>query len=323
MTSLLNKALVALAAAVCALPVPVHAADYPSKPVRIILPYAAAGASDVLARGFASRLADRLGQQVIIDNRGGSGGAIGTAAAVRSDPDGYTLLMQSGSVAMELAMKKKLPYNTRKDLVPIILLARGPFAILVNTALPVNSVGELIAYAKKYPGKLNFGSSGVASSIHMSSELFKAMAGIDAVHVAYQGMAPAYTALIAGDIQFVIDPLATARRFADGGRARALAVTTQQKTPMWPELPTVGETVAGYESWVWYALFAPAGTPQAVIDKVNAEANAVLAARETRDWLMSQGFDAVGGKPEDVTALVESEALRWEKLIRDAALKFE
>ncbi len=300
------------------------AQKFPSKPVRLIVPYAAAGASDVLARGFAARLSEQLGQNVIVDNRGGSGGQIGTAAAVRSEGDGYTLLFQSGSIAMELAMKKKLPYDTRKDLVPVVTVARGPFAILVNSALPVNSVADLVEFSKKNPGKLNFGSSGVGSSIHMASELLKATSGVSATHIAYQGMSPAYTALIANDIQFVVDPIATARRFAEGGKVRAIALTSRERSSMWPGMPTAAESGApGFEAVVWYGIFAPTGTPAPVVERINSASRAILDSKEMRGWLMSQGFEAVAGTPGNLKSLVEDEAVRWEKLIQTTGLKFE
>ena len=232
------------------------------KQVRIIVPYAAGGTSDILGRKLAQALGEKLGRTVLVENRAGAGGAIGTEATVRADPDGTTILLHSGAIGTEPALKRQLPYDVTRDLAPVTTAVQGPFALLVSPQLPVKSVPELIAYAKANPQKVNFGTPGAGTSVHLASEQFKLAAGIDATHVPYKGAGPALTALMAGDVQFIVDPLATAKKFAESGKVKALAVTTAKRSDLWPTMATVAESgLPGFDSAVWYGIFVPAKTP--------------------------------------------------------------
>ncbi len=301
-----------------------YAQDYPRKTIRIVVPYPAGSNSDHLARFFSQRLSARMGVPVIVDNRGGGGGTIGTQAVIASEPDGYTLLLHSGAIATEVVARKDLAYDMRKALAPITMLTLGPNVLLVNPALPVKTVAELVAYARANPGKLNFGSPGLSTSIHLSTELFKSMAGIDIVHIPYKGGAPSYQGLAGGEIQILIDPLPTARTLVASGKARPLAVTTAQRTELWPELATVAESgVPGYDAAVWFGLFAPAATPADIQARVNTEIRAVLAEPESRDWLTRQGSIAVGDTQAQFRQKIDADIERWRRLVQSAGIKFD
>jgi len=301
-----------------------QAGDFPTKPIRIIVPYPAGANSDTLARFVGQALSLRLKQPVLIDNRGGAGGAIGTQAVISSEPDGYTLLLHSGAIATEVVVRKDLPYDMRKSLAPISMLTNGPNVLLVNISLPVKSTAELLAYVKAQPGKVNFGSPGLNTSIHMSTELFKAMAGINIVHVPYKGGAPSYVGLGGGEIQMLIDPLPTARALVASGKAVALAVTTSSRTDLWPGLPTVAESgLPGYSSSAWFGLFAPAATPKIVLDKLSLAVRAMMAEPTTKDWLRSQGTIGVGDTQEEFREKIVEDIKRWTDLVQSSGIKFE
>jgi tripartite-type tricarboxylate transporter receptor subunit TctC len=321
---LARLALSATLALVGGLSATAQAADFPSKPVRIVVPYAAGGTSDIVARHLGRRLSERIGQPVVIDNRGGAGGSIGTEAVVRSDPDGHTILFHSGAVAVDPVSGKKLNYDVQKDLEPITMAVVGPFALLVNNDLPVRSVAELVAYAKAHPGKLNFGSPGVGTSIHLTTELFKAMAGLDVVHVPYKGASLALTALAGNEVQFVFDPLTTAKSLAQAGKLRALAVSTGTRSSFWPELPTVADGgVKGFDLGVWYGVFVPKATPKAVADQLNREFVTMLQEPAMREWLRGNGLDVVASGREEFRARFATEIDRWGRLIREAGVKLQ
>ena len=300
------------------------AADFPSKTIRIVVPYAAGGTSDIVARHIGQRLSERVGQPVIIDNRGGAGGSIGTEQVVRSEPDGHTILFHSGAVAVDPVSGKKLNYDVQRDLEPITMAVVGPFALLVNLDLPVKSVGDLIAYAKANPGKLNFGTPGVGTSIHLTTELFKAMAGINVVHVPYKGASLALTALAGNEVQFLFDPLTTAKTLANSGRVRAIAVSTGQRSGFWPELATVADGgVKGFDLGVWYGIFVPKATPKAVADQLNREFVTVLQEPAMRDWLKNNGLDVVANSRDEFRVRFAGEIERWGKLIRESGVKLQ
>jgi len=300
------------------------AADFPSKTIRIVVPYAAGGTSDIIARHIGQRLSERVGQPVIIDNRGGAGGSIGTEQVVRSEPDGHTILFHSGAVAVDPVSGKKLNYDVQRDLEPITMAVVGPFALLVNLDLPVKSVGDLIAYAKANPGKLNFGTPGVGTSIHLTTELFKAMAGINVVHVPYKGASLALTALAGNEVQFLFDPLTTAKTLANSGRVRAIAVSTGQRSGFWPELATVADGgVKGFDLGVWYGIFVPKATPKAVADQLNREFVTVLQEPAMRDWLKNNGLDVVANSRDEFRVRFAGEIERWGKLIRESGVKLQ
>jgi tripartite-type tricarboxylate transporter receptor subunit TctC len=293
----------------------------PAKQMRLIVPYAAGGTSDILGRMLAQRLGERLGRQVIVDNRAGSGGSIGTDATVRSDPDGSTILLHSGAIATEPALKKNLPYDVQRDLAPVTTAVIGPFALVVNNELPVKTVPELLAYVKANPGKLNFGTPGIGTSVHLTSEYLKVSAGLYMVHIPYKGAALALNGLMGNEVQVVIDPLATAKKLAEAGKVRAIAVTTAQRTDLWPELPTLAEGgVKGFDAGVWYGLYVPAKTPKATVDRLNAEFVGILNSPEMKTWLRGQGLQPIADKPEESRKWLAAEIERWRGVVKSAGI---
>src|SRR5512144_2335881 len=272
------------------------AQDYPTKPIRIVVPFPPGGATDLLARAVAQRLTEKWGQAVLVDNRPGAGGNIGSELVAKSAPDGYTLEMGTvGTHSINASLYAKMPYDHVKDFVPIILVAGVPNVLVVNPALPVNSVQELVAYAKANPGKLNFASSGNGTSIHLSGELFKVMAGVQMTHVPYKGSAPALQDLIGGQVQLMFDNLPPSLPQIKAGKLRALAVTTATRSPALPDLPTIAESgLPGFEASSWFGIVAPAGTPPAIVAKLNAEVAKWLASPEAQEKLLALGANPAG-----------------------------
>ena len=294
------------------------------KQVRIIVPYAAGGTSDILGRKLAQALGEKLARTVIVENRAGAGGAIGTEATVRAEPDGTTILLHSGAIGTEPAPKRQLPYDVTRDLAAVTTAVQGPFALLVAPQLPVKSVAELIAYAKANPQKVNFGTPGMGTSVHLASEQFKLAAGIEATHVPFKGAGPALTALMAGDVQYIVDPLATAKKFAEAGKVKALAVTTAKRTDLWPSMGTVAEGgLAGFDSSVWYGLYVPAKTPAETVRMLNTQFVAILKSREMGEWLREQGLEAVADTSEQSRQWLLRDIQRWKSVVQAAGIKPE
>ncbi|MGE4079460.1 MAG: tripartite tricarboxylate transporter substrate binding protein [Reyranella sp.] len=294
------------------------------KPIKIIVPFAAGGTSDILGRMLAQRLGERLGRTVIVDNRAGAGGSIGTEAAVNGDPDGTTILVHSGAIAVDPSLKRNLSYDVQRDLTPVTTAVVGPFVLLVNPALPVKTTAELVKYAKANPGKLNYGSPGIGSSIHMTTEYFKSLADIDLVHVPYKGAGPALAGAMGNEVQVLFDPLATGKKYAQSDKLRALAVSTGKRTDLWPEMPTVAEGgVPGFDTGVWYGIYVPAKTPKAIVDQLNAEFVAILKSPELAAWLRDQGLEAVANTPAQAKARLAEDIERWARVIKSAGLKTE
>ncbi len=294
------------------------------KQVRIIVPYAAGGTSDILGRKLAQALGEKLARTVIVENRAGAGGAIGTEATVRAEPDGTTILLHSGAIGTEPALKRQLPYDVTRDLAAVTTAVQGPFALLVAPQLPVKSVAELIAYAKANPQKVNFGTPGMGTSVHLASEQFKLAAGIEATHVPFKGAGPALTALMAGDVQYIVDPLATAKKFAEAGKVKALAVTTAKRTDLWPSMGTVAEGgLAGFDSSVWYGLYVPAKTPAETVRMLNTQFVAILKSREMGEWLREQGLEAVADTSEQSRQWLLRDIQRWKSVVQAAGIKPE
>lgn len=320
-----RKSLTLMAVAIASVAAPVTAQTIPpNKQMRIIVPYSAGGTSDILGRKLAQQLGERLGRSVIVENKAGAGGAIGTEATVRADPDGTTLLLHSGAIATEPAIKSKLPYDATKDLMPVTTVVRGPFALVVSNSLPVKNVAELLAYAKANPGKVNYGSPGMGTSVHFATEYFKAMAKADVTHVPYKGASAALTALMSNEIQLVIDPLATAKKYAEAGRFRALGVTTAQRTNLWPQMPTIAESgVPDFEAAVWYGMYLPAKTPAATVEKLNKELVAILQSDEMRKWLSQEGLEPVADTPTQSQEFLRKEVERWKSLVKSAGIQVE
>ena len=295
----------------------VHAQAYPNKPVKLVVPFAAGGATDIVARLIAQKLTAAWGQSVLVENRGGAGGNIGADAVAKSAPDGYTILVTSGSiVTVNPHMYAKMPFDAKKDLVPITNLASGPQVLVVNPSVPAKNVKELIALAKSKPGQLNFGSAGIGSQVHMAGESFVYSANIDAQHIPYKGEAVAYTDLAGGQVQFMVGNIAGATAHIQAGRIRAIGVTSLKRLPQLPDVPTIAEAgIPGFENVGWFGFMAPAGTPKAVIDKIHADTVKVLANQEVKARLTQLSMVAVGNTPADFTKEIAVEFDRWGKVV--------
>jgi len=295
------------------------------KPIRIVVPFPPGGATDILARDVAQKLTEAWGQQVIVDNRPGAGGNIGSELVAHSAPDGYTLEMGTvGTHAINASLYAKMPYDHVKDFAPVILVAGVPNVLVVNNAVPANSVAELIAYAKANPGKLNFASSGNGTSIHLSGELFKVMAGVQMTHIPYKGSAPALQDLLGGQVQLMFDNLPPSLPQIKAGKVRALAVTSLTRAPALPDVPTIAESgLPGFEASSWFGILAPAGTPPAIVAKLNAEIAKWLATPEAKEKLAKQGANAAGGTPEDFAKHIAAETAKWAKVVKDSGAKID
>ena len=293
------------------------AQSYPSKPVRWIVAFSPGGGADTTARLIAPLLSERLGQQVIVDNRGGAGGTIGAAQAARAAPDGYTLLLGSTNLAAAPALQGKLPFDPVKDFAAVSLLAKVPNVMAVHPSLPVKSVKELIAVAKARPGQLNYASGGVGSTLHLDAELFKAMARVDIVQVPYNGTGPAMIGILSGEASLVIAPTISVLPHARSGRLRGLAVTTLERSPAAPQLPTVSESgVPGFETAQWYGILVPAGTPTAVIARLNAECVNIMQTPELSSRMMKEGSIPLGTTPQDFSVFFKEELAKWSRVIK-------
>jgi len=297
-------------------------AQYPARPVKIIVPFPAGGATDILTRVVGQKLSERIGQQMPIDNRPGAGANIGAEAAAKSPPDGYTLLMGSiASHSIALSYYKTLGYDVRKDFAPIAMTGAITNVLVVHPALPVTNVRELIALARAHPGQLNFASSGTGGLIHLTGELFKQMAKIDIVHVPYKGTALFLPDLLNGQIAMSLDTLPPHLPFIKTGKLRALAVTTVKRSPVLPDLPTVAEAaLPGFESVAIYALLAPAGTSKDIVTSLNRETNVVLQMGDVKDKLSAQGIEPLGGTPEAVSAIIRNEVAKWARVIKEGGI---
>ena len=289
---------------------------WPAKPIRIIVGFAAGGSTDVTARIIGQALSDRLGQPVLIENRPGAGGNIGADAAAKADPDGYTLLMATSSTfAANPALYKSLPFDVQADFAPVTVTAFIPNLLVINPSVPAKNLAEFVAYAKANPGKLNYGSAGNGTSQHISGALFNAQARIETMHVAYRGGALAVNDLLGGQIQVLFAPLVEVVQQVRAEKLRALAITTAKRSPLLPEVPTVAETLPGYEVTLWNALLAPAKTPPEIIARINRAAIDALRSEEVKAKLAEQGSEPVGNSPAEFKAFIASELVKWKKLV--------
>jgi len=295
--------------------------DYPSRSIRLVVPFAPGGAVDALARVIAKPLAERLGQPVVIYNRGGAGGMIGMDEVAKSASDGYTLLLDHSGLTYMPGFYRTLPFDPVKDFDAIVVAVSGIYVLAVNIDLPVKSVAELIAYAKANPGQLSYGSAGIGSSLHLAGEFLKRAAGVDIVHVPYKGPAPAATDLIGGQIQMMFGPPVTVLPLAQAGKIRALAVTSAKRSALAPELPTMAETLPGFEVVGWYGLAAPAGTPKGVIARLNAETNRALQSSDLIAQLRQLGYEEIGGTADEASGRIKADVAHWTTIIRDAGIK--
>jgi tripartite-type tricarboxylate transporter receptor subunit TctC len=297
---------------------------YPERVVRIVVPFAPGGGTDVIARTLAQEMTKELGASVIIENRPGAGTIIGTQAVAASAPDGYTLLMGTFAHAVNPSLNAKLPYDAHKDFAPVALVARSFNVVVVNPKSSFQSIADLIAAAKANPGKLSYGTFGTGTSAHLAGELFKRMAGVDLVAVPYKGAAPAITDLIGGQIEVMFTTVASAASLIEGEQLRALAVTSAQRSPAFPQLPTVAEAgVPGYEAESWYGLFAPAKTAPDIIERLNKSAAVAVKSEAFQRLAVNEGLVTVADAPEELDRYWRGEEERWRKLIEDAGIKIE
>ncbi|HET6264236.1 MAG TPA: tripartite tricarboxylate transporter substrate binding protein [Usitatibacter sp.] len=303
------------------LPAAAGAQSWPAKPVKMIVPFAAGGATDVVARLLAQKLTEEWGQSVVVENRAGAGGNIGGDAVAKSPADGYTLLMASGAIVIAGPhMYKSLPYDPARDLVAITNVATGPQVIAVGTGVPVKDLGELIAYAKANPKKVNYGSAGIGSQTHLAAENLAHAAGIELTHVPYKGESAAITDLMGGQIQLVTANLSAAIAFVREGKIRALAVTSRERNPALPDVPAAAEVLPGFENSGWFGLLAPAGTPREVIEKVYRDSAKIALSEEFRAKLAQLGMVPVANTPSDFAASNRRESARWERVIKERGI---
>jgi tripartite-type tricarboxylate transporter receptor subunit TctC len=316
----------ALASLALAPPAPAAAQDFPSRPVRFIVPYAAGGSGDLLARLLGNKLASLWGQQVVVDNRAGGGGLIGTEAAARSEPDGYTLyLATDGPLTVAASLYKRVPYDWKRDFAPVSMLAMGYQVLIVRASLPARDLKELIALARQKPGELNYASIGIGSAPHLGAELFKSVAKVDITHVPYRGSsAQAITALIAGDVAMFLVGTSTAVPHIKSGALRGLAVTAAKRVDGLAEVPTFAEAgLPGVDVSLWFAVLVPSGTPAAIINKLNADIAQVVADPEFKQALTVRGFEAVASSPEQLAEFLEKDYVKFRDLISKLGLQVE
>ena len=299
------------------------AVDYPTRPVKFIVSYPPGGTTDVLARIMAQWLSDKMGQPFIVENKPGGGNNIGVEFVVKSPPDGYTIFLVNPANGINATLYKDLPFNFIRDIAPVAGLVRSPNVMEVTSAFPAKTVADFIAYCKANPGKVNMASSGSGTSVHLSGELFMSLTGCKMLHVPYKGAGPALADLIGGQVHVLFDNLPSSIGHIRGGKIRALAVTSAQVEPSLPGIPTVGETVPGYEATAWFGIGAPKGTPREVIEKLNAEVNRALADPKMRERLAELGGKSIGGTPEDFGKVIQAETDKWAKVVQSSGAKVE
>ena len=300
-----------------------RAETYPTRPVHLIVAFAAGGTNDIVARLLGQALSERLGQRLVIENKPGAGSNIGTEVVVRAPPDGYTLLMAGTPNAINATLYDKLPFNFTSDIAPVAAILSMPDVMEVNPSLPISTIPEFIAYARANPGKVSMASAGTGGATHLAGELFKAMTGINMVHVPYRGDAPALVDLMGGQVQVMFDLMPASIEYIRGGKLRPLAVTTAVRSEVFPDLPTVGEFVPGYEASAWLGIGVPRQTPVGIIDKLNRETNAVLSDPKFKAQLSGLGGSVLPGSPAEFGKLIADETEKWGKVIRTANIKPE
>ncbi len=322
MTSLVRHRAWAVALIALAMSIGGHAAEYPTKPIRLIVPFSPGGSNDIMARLAAQKFTENLGQQVIVDNRPGASGIVGTELATEAQPDGYTLLMMSLTLTVNPSLYRKLPYDTVKDLIPVSLIASAPLMLVVNPSLPVKSVQELIDHAKANPGKLNFGSGGAGTTPHLAGEMLNTMAGLQMTHVPYKGGGPALADLVGGQIQLMLENIPSTLPFVKAGKLRALAVSGKKRSPLVPDLPTLDEAgLKGYEIVGWNGLFFPAGTSPAIVKTIHSQTVTMLTQPDVKERLARLGAEAVGNSPAEFAAFIRAEIDKWARIVKQAGLK--
>jgi tripartite-type tricarboxylate transporter receptor subunit TctC len=317
------KAWFATFAIACAIAPAAAQQDYPNRPITLVVPYAAAGGgNDVMARTVAERMSKTLGQNVVVENRGGAGGSIATRQVAKAAPDGYTLVLGgTGTLAVNPTLYENVGYDPRKDFAPVGLIGTGQLIVLVNPNVPAKTIPELIALAKKEPGKLSYASAGVGSGIHLGAALFEQMAGLKLIHVPYKGTGPALNDLIGGHVQIYFSSLPSAVAIAKEGKVRPLAVTGPKRSPVFPDLPTVAETMPGFEAVLHYGIVAPAGTPKPIIEKLNAALREAVLAPETRKRMAADGTEPLASTPEEYAADIDKEEKKWSEIVKRSGAK--
>ena len=299
------------------------AADFPERPIRLVVPFSPGGGADISSRIISQYLAEALGKPVIVDNRPGAAGNIGTELVARAAPDGYTLLLASISTAVNASLFTSLPFNTVTDFQPVSLFITVPLMMVVNPSVPANSVADMIALAKAKPGQLNYASGGVGTANHIAAELFKYTAKVDVTHVPYKGGGPALNDLMGGQVQLYFGTITSVREQAKAGRVRALATTGATRSSAAPELPTVAETVPGFEVVAWYAVLAPTGTPKPIVERLSAELVKIVHNPAVQEQIRAQGAEAVGSTPAEATRFIHAEVDKWSKVVKASGMRPE
>jgi tripartite-type tricarboxylate transporter receptor subunit TctC len=307
----------------CALAATAGAQQYPDRPIRLIVGFPPGGAADILGRFAAQQLTGALGQQVVVDNRGGAGSLIATETAARANPDGYTLLFSSIPHVINPHLYGKVAYDAVKDFAPVVQFVAVPLMLATNPSFPAKSVKDVIAVARARPGQVNYASGGSGSSGHLAMELFKSMSGTSMNHVPYKGTGPLITDLIGGQVSLTISSAVPLSPQVRAGKLNGLAVTGPKRSPSFPELPAIAETVPGYEVVNWFGILAPAGTPAAIVSRLNKDLNAALGSRELRERLASQGADGVGGTPDEFARVIRSDFAKWAKVVKQSGAKVD
>ena len=308
---------IALAFGACLSVTALAAESYPTRPIRFIVPFPPGGGNDIVGRLVAVKLGEGLGQQVVIDNRGGAGGTIGTDITAKALPDGYTMLVNNISLAVNHTLFKRLPYDTLKDLAPVSLIGRQPNMVVVHPGVPAKSMRELLALARAKPGEMSYGSGGVGTASHLATEMLKLMAKVDMVHVPYKGLGPALTDLVGGRLQVIVSTMASALPQMKAGKLRPLAVTTAKRSSFYPDVPTMDEAgVKGYEFSTWYGLLVPAGTPKPIVDRLNAETRKALDTPFVKEQFAGQGLEPGPSTPQEFGAYLRSEVTKWGRVVK-------
>ena len=304
---------------------PAHAQDYPNRPITLVIPFAPGGSTSIVGRGIADKMSELLGEKIVIDNRPGAGGTVGTKAVAKSDPDGYTLVLgYTGTLAIGPSLYKKAGYDPRKDFAPIGMIGNAPNSLVVHPSFPARSVAELIAYAKQNPGKISFGSAGAGTASHITGEYFARSAGISLVHVPYKGTGPALVDLIGGHIPMAFAPIPASHANVSAGTLRALAVTSSARSGLLPDVPTIAEAgVSGFDASLYYGLVAPAGTPRPIVDKLNKVLRDALASAEVKRQLSSDGTEITPGSPEDYADFIDKDEKKWAQLVKASGVEPE
>lgn len=313
-----------LATVAAVVPATAHADTWPTKPVRIVVPFAPGGGTDILARILAPRVAAGLGQQIVIENKPGASSIIGTEQVVKSTPDGYTLMMVDTSFMVNPGLQPKLPYDSLKDLVPVVHAAAAPVILVVHASVPVKSIAELVALAKAKPGTLAYASGGNGASTHLAGEQFKIVAGVDLIHIPYKGTAPAIADVIGGQVPMIFAGISTARQQVEAGKLRALAITGSRRNAAMPDVPSFSEVgMPGVDCGSDWGMLAPAGTPREIVLRMNAEMNKALQIPEVRSRVIELGYEVAGGPPEAYAALIQRDIAKWTRVVKEAGIKVD